>query len=227
MNKVKKEKERVMSLTGLFGGTFNPVHLGHLKVAEEVIRRFPLDRILFIPSYIPPHKSSVEVVPVRHRLKMVAIALQGYPAFLVSDVEARRPGPSYSIVTLRRLRQERPGDQFFFIVGTDAFLEIETWKDYDRLVRECSFIVVSRPGFGIKSLEKVIERIKPAEVLLLGNRTVFKSTNLKPGNLYLLEARTPDVSSSEIRKRLGAGQPITGLVPPGVEQYIEKHKLYR
>lgn len=216
-----------MSLTGLFGGTFNPVHLGHLKVAEEVFRRFPLDRILFIPSYIPPHKSSVEVVPVRHRLKMLEIACQGNPSFLVSDVEARRPGPSYSIITLRKLKQTRPEDKFFFIVGSDAFLEIETWKDYDRLLRECSFIVVTRPGFGIKSLKKVIERIKPTEVLLPGSRAIFKSENLKPGNLYLLDALTPDISSSKIRKRLRAGQSITGLVPPGVEQYIEKHKLYR
>lgn len=224
---MKKEKEQAVSLTGLFGGTFNPIHLGHLKVAEEVISRLPLDRILFIPSYIPPHKSSAEVVPVRHRLKMVEIACQGHPDFLVSEVEARRPGPSYSIVTLRRLRQARPQDQFFFIVGSDAFLEIETWKDYDRLLRECSFIVVSRPGFGIKSLEKVIERIKPARVLQPGRRAGFKSGNPGPGQLYLLEAPTPDISSSEIRKRLRAGQPITGLVPPGVEQYIEKHKLYR
>lgn len=216
-----------MSLTGLFGGTFNPIHLGHLKVAEEVIRRLPLDRILFIPSYIPPHKTSREVVPVRHRLEMVKIACQGHPAFLVSDVEARRPGPSYSIVTLRRLKEAQPDDQFFFIVGTDAFLEIETWKDYDRLLRECSFVVVSRPGFGIKSTEKVIERIKSEAVLVSGGQAAFKPEDLKPGRLYLVEARTPDISSTEVRKRLQAGQPITDLVPSGVEKYIAKHKLYR
>lgn len=216
-----------MNLTGLFGGTFNPIHLGHLKVAEEVLGHFPLDTIMFIPSYIPPHKSSVEVAPVRHRLKMVEIACQGHPAFQVSEVEARRPGPSYSIVTLRRLKRARPEDRFFFIVGADAFLEIETWKDYDQLLRECSFIVVSRPGFGIESLEKVIERIKPAGVLSPGSQALFNSDNPGPGKLYLLEVPTPDISSSDIRKRLRAGQAITGLVPPGVEQYIEKHKLYR
>ncbi|MCX8161009.1 MAG: nicotinate-nucleotide adenylyltransferase [Candidatus Saccharicenans sp.] len=216
-----------MALTGLFGGTFNPVHLGHLKVAEEVINRLPLDRILFIPSYIPPHKDSVEVVPVRHRLKMVEIACRSHPAFMVSEVEARRPGRSYSIVTLRKLKRSRPEDQFFFIVGTDAFLEIETWKDYDQLLRECSFIVVSRPGFGIKSLQKVIERIKPAAILVPGRRSVLKTEKLLPGSLFLLEASTPDISSTEIRKRLKAGLPITGLVPPGVERYIEKYKLYR
>jgi len=217
-----------MSLTGLFGGTFNPIHLGHLKVAEEVCRRFPLDRILFIPSYIPPHKSSGEVVPVRHRLKMVEIACHNFPAFEVSEVEARHPGPSYSIITLRKLKQDWPEDRFFFIVGTDAFLEIETWKDYDQLLRECSFIVVRRPGFEIELLEKVIERIgiRPATILKPRQRVVFKSENLKPGSIFLLAARTPDISSTEIRKRVRAGLSIAGLVPPGVEQYIKRYKLY-
>ncbi len=216
-----------MSLTGLFGGTFNPVHLGHLKVAEEVIRRFPLDRILFIPSYIPPHKSPGEVVPVRHRLKMVEIACRANPSFEVSEVEARRPGPSYSIVTLRRMKRARPEDRFFFIVGSDAFLEIETWKDYEQLLTECSFIVVSRPGFGIKLVEKVIARIKTTALPTPGRRTAIKPENLKPGSLFLLEARTPDISSTEVRRRIKAGLPVTGLVPPGVEQYMAKYKLYR
>jgi nicotinate-nucleotide adenylyltransferase len=220
------EKERVMSLTGLFGGTFNPIHLGHLKVAEEVIRHLPLDRILFIPSYIPPHKSPGEVVPVRHRLKMVEIACQGHPAFQVSEVEARRPGPSYSIETLIRLKQAYPADRFFFIVGLDAFLEIDTWKDYSQLLQECSFIVVSRPGFGIELSEKVIEKIKPAHLVVLEPGSFPQPEDLPAGALVLLPAETPDISSTDIRKRLRAGQPITGLVPPGVEAYIIKHRLY-
>ncbi|MGQ9800416.1 MAG: nicotinate-nucleotide adenylyltransferase [Candidatus Saccharicenans sp.] len=215
-----------MSLTGLFGGTFNPIHLGHLKVAEEVIRRLPLDRILFIPSYIPPHKSPGEVVPVRHRLKMVEIACRANPAFKVSEVEARRPGPSYSIETLRKLKQIHPEDWFFFIVGLDAFLEIDTWKDYTQLLQECSFIVVSRPGFGIELSEKVIEKIKPAHLVILESDSFLKPDDLPAGGLFLLPAETPDISSTDIRKRLRAGQPITGLVPPGVEAYIIKHRLY-
>lgn len=215
-----------MNLTGLFGGTFNPIHLGHLKVAEEVISRLPLDRILFIPSYIPPHKSPGEVVPVRHRLKMVEIACQGYPAFQVSEVEARRPGPSYSIETLRKLKQAFPADRFFFIVGLDAFLEIDTWKDHTQLLQECSFIVVSRPGFEIELSEKVIEKIRPAHLIILEPGPSLQPEDLPAGGLILLPAKTPDISSTDIRKRLRTGQPITGLVPPGVENYIIKHRLY-
>lgn len=215
-----------MNLTGLFGGTFNPVHLGHLKVAEEVIRHLPLDQILFIPSYIPPHKSPGEVVAVRHRLKMVEIACRQHPAFKVSEVEARRPGPSYSIETLRNLKQAHPADRFFFIVGLDAFLEIDTWKDYPQLLRECSLIVVSRPGFRLELSEKVIEKIKPANLINLEPGCFLRPEDLPDSSLILLATETPDISSTDIRKRLRAGQSITGLVPPGVEAYILKHRLY-
>lgn len=216
-----------MKMIGLFGGTFNPVHIGHIKVAEEVITRLPLDGILFIPSYIPPHKNRGEVVPVRHRLRMVEIACQGHPSWQVSDVEARRRGPSYSIETLRRMKKAQPGDQFFFIVGTDAFLEIETWKDYELLIQECSFVIVKRLGFAIELVKKVIDKIKPASLIVLKKTDILESGRSLSVGLYVLEAETPDVSSTEIRKRLKVGLPVTGLVPPGVEEYIEKYKLYR
>ncbi|MBC7362548.1 MAG: nicotinate-nucleotide adenylyltransferase [Candidatus Aminicenantes bacterium] len=216
-----------MALTGLFGGTFNPIHCGHLKAAEEVLRYFPLDRILFIPSYIPPHKSQKEVVAVEHRLRMVEIACQNQPKFLVSDVEARNPAPSYSIVTLRKLKEIYPEDRFFFIVGSDAFLEIETWKDYTELLKECSFIVVSRPGFGLRSVRGVIEKIRQENLAGIEKFSLLSPDELSVNGVYLLEINSPDISSSEIRKRLQSGLPITGLVPEGVEEYINKYNLYR
>ncbi|MDD8030847.1 MAG: nicotinate-nucleotide adenylyltransferase [Acidobacteriota bacterium] len=215
-----------MIFNGLFGGTFNPIHNGHLKAALEVIARLPLDRVLFIPSYIPPHKNHKEVVPVRHRLKMVEIACQGYLKFLVSDVEARRPGPSYSISTLKKFKTTFQDEKFFFIVGSDAFLEIDTWKDYSLLLKECSFIVVTRPGFGLELVKKVIDKIRPANLFIIDHKKTISKEELLIGGIYLLEAATPDISSTEIRRRLQAGLPISGLVPKGVEDYIKKYKLY-
>jgi len=215
-----------MALTGLLGGTFNPIHNGHLRAAEEVMKYFPLDRILFIPSYIPPHKDQKEVVPACHRWLMVEIACQGKPGFIPSDLEIKSPGPSYSILTLRKLKEIFPEDIFWFIVGSDAFLEIETWKDYNQLLKECSFIVVRRPGCELEKLDKVIDRIKPELLVRINKRekTEVKDYN-RPG-LYLLEIDALNISSSEIRRRLRAGLPIKGLVPPGVEDYIMKNRLY-
>ncbi|HOP60213.1 MAG TPA: nicotinate-nucleotide adenylyltransferase [Candidatus Saccharicenans sp.] len=214
-----------MALTGLFGGTFNPIHNGHLRAAEEVMKYFPLDRILFIPSYIPPHKDQKEVVPACHRWRMVEIACQGHPKFIPSDLEVKSPGPSYSILTLRKLKELFPDDTFWFIVGSDAFLEIETWKDYNQLLKECSFIVVRRPGFELERLDKVIDKIKPELLVEIDKREKTEVKDDRPG-LYLLEINALDISSSEIRHRLRAGLPITGLVPPGVEDYIMNNRLY-
>lgn len=220
-----------MALTGLFGGTFNPIHCGHLRAAEEVLKYFPLDRILFIPSYIPPHKDQKEIVAAEHRLKMVEIACKDQPKFQVSDIETRNPGPSYSIITLRKLKEIYPEDEFFFIVGSDAFLEIETWKDYEQLFKECSFIVVSRPGYGLQLVQKIVEKINQPVVLVKEKMSGEMSETGKAGLLfpaiYLLEIDALSVSSSEIRKRLQSGSSIAGLVPEEVEKYIIKYNLYR
>jgi len=216
-----------MPLTGLFGGTFNPIHCGHLKAAEEVLKYFSLDRIFFIPSYIPPHKNKKEVVSAQHRLKMVEIACKSQPKFQVSEVEARKPEPSYSIVTLKKLKEIFPGDKFYFIVGSDAFLEIETWRDYKQLLKECSFIVVSRPGFKLKSLRKVINNIG-GETFITPEKPLAPGEKVSVGKaVYYLEIDSVDISSSEIREKLQAGLPITGLVPAGVEGYIHQNNLYR
>jgi len=215
-----------MALTGLLGGTFNPIHNGHLRAAEEVMKYFPLDRILFIPSYIPPHKDQKEVVPACHRWRMVEIACQGKPGFIPSDLEIKSPGPSYSILTLRKLKEIFPEDIFWFIVGSDAFLEIETWKDYNQLLKECSFIVVRRPGCELEKLDKVIDRIKPELLVRINKREKTEVKEHKRSGLYLLEIDALNISSSEIRRRLRAGLPIKGLVPPGVEDYIMKNRLY-
>ncbi|HRD02818.1 MAG TPA: nicotinate-nucleotide adenylyltransferase [Candidatus Saccharicenans sp.] len=216
-----------MALTGLFGGTFNPIHNGHLWAAEEVRKYLPMQRILFIPSYIPPHKDQKEVVPAWHRLRMVEIACQAHPGFIASDLEVKNPGPSYSIITLKKLKELFPQDTFWFILGSDAFLEIDTWKDYTRLLQECSFVIVRRPGYELEKLNKVIDKIRPELVVEIDKQEKAEVKDCGRPGLYLIDIDALDISSSKIRQRLRAGLPVTGLVPPGVEDYILKNHLYR
>ncbi len=216
-----------VSQVGLFGGTFNPVHNGHLKVAEQVLNHFPLDRVLFIPSYLPPHKENRELASVEHRLKMVKLACQRDSRFEVSDIEARNPQPSYSITTLRKLKKIHPEDFFFFIVGLDAFLEIDTWKDYPGLFEECSFIVVRRPGFDMGLLESKIKSLQEKGVSARIGEQPAENASFSSGYVYVLDIETPDISSSEIRKRRQSGLSIKHLVPEEVAEYIEKYNLYK
>ena len=216
-----------MSWVGLFGGTFNPIHNGHLKVAEQVLSHFPLSRLLFIPSYLPPHKESRELASVEHRLKMVELACRRDKRFEVCDVEARTPQTSYSILTLRKMKEIYPDDFFLFVVGVDAFLEIDTWKDYRRLFEECSFIVVRRPGFDLELIKKKIKSLQEKGVRIEVREKAVGQGNISCGQVFLLDVETPNISSSEIRKRIQTGLPVEGLVPEEVAEYIEKYNLYR
>lgn len=197
----KMEKKRI----GLFGGTFNPIHCGHVKAAESVQNMFSFDRILFIPSYLPPHKESVDVASAAHRLKMVELALASFDRFFPSSVEIDARGTSYSILTLNKIKEMFPQTEAFFLLGIDAFLEIETWKDYEDVLEQCSFVVMSRPGFRLSEAKDILtEKYK----------------------IYLLSINTLDISSSEVRERIRKNQSIEGLVPENVENYIKERRLY-
>jgi len=197
----KMEKKRI----GLFGGTFNPIHCGHVKAAESVQNMFSFDRILFIPSCLPPHKESVDVASAAHRLKMVELALASFDRFFPSSVEIDARGTSYSILTLNKIKEMFPQTEVFFLLGIDAFLEIETWKDYEDVLEQCSFVVMSRPGFRLSEAKDILtEKYK----------------------IYLLSINTLDISSSEVRERIRKNQPIEGLVPENVENYIKERRLY-
>ncbi|MBC7363256.1 MAG: nicotinate-nucleotide adenylyltransferase [Candidatus Aminicenantes bacterium] len=216
-----------MAWVGLFGGTFNPIHNGHLKVAEQALEHFPLNRLLFIPSYLPPHKESRELAAVEHRLKMVELACRRDRRFEVCDVEIRTPQTSYSILTLRKMKEIYLDHFFLFILGVDAFLEIDTWKDYPRLFEECSFIVVKRPGFDLGLIKKKIKQLQEKGVKAKAGEPPPRQDNFSCGQVFLLDVETPDISSSEIRKRIQSGLPIDGLVPEEVAEYIKKYNLYR
>ncbi len=224
MSKLKADLERGETLgekrIGLFGGTFNPIHLGHLRGAEEVREAFQLEQVIFIPASVPPHKTE-EVAEASHRLEMVKLGTRGNQKFLTSDIELRRPGKSYSIDTIRYFR-ERHREALFFILGRDAFLEIETWKDFRDLFSLCSFIIMTRPGSKkISSLPRALapffryDRQVSAWVHTSGNAIFFKEINFL------------DISSTKVRELVGNGGSIKYLVPPEVEAYIREHGLYQ
>ncbi len=195
---------------GILGGTFDPIHLGHLEAATAAGRALSLDRILLLPSRTPPHRTSEPRASVYHRFAMAALAA-AERSLSVSDLEVRREGPSYTALTLEALHREGYAPaQLFFITGSDAFAEVATWHDYPRILQLANFVVVSRPG-----APKVSDLIPSPQSLIPDRPTVFS-----------VEANTPDVSSTEIRRRVGAGESLDGLVPPSVAGHIRRHHLY-
>jgi nicotinate-nucleotide adenylyltransferase len=213
------------SRTGVLGGPFDPIHLGHLSAARAASRALALNEVLFIPSNEPPHRSARPRASAFHRFAMVALAVDAHEAFVASDLELRTAGPSFTAVTLRALHAAgRPASQLFFIIGTDAFAEIATWHDYPAILGLAHYVVISRPG---QSFDRLRDRLPG-----LSGRMCEVSTE-PPGEdrvaspcIFLVHADTPDVSSTEIRTRAAAGEPLTGLVPADVERHIRRHRLY-
>lgn len=207
---------------GIFGGTFNPIHLAHLRSAEEVRAVQRLDRILFIPSAAPPHKRKYSLVSAEHRLAMVRLAIAGNPYFKVSTIEIDRPGRSYSVDTLRALHSRTPGVSFAFIMGFDAFREIDTWKEYERLFELADLIVTSRPPMG----EPELRRFLPVAVRAQFCYRLHQLTHRTGNRIIFQRISDLDISASAIRQRLSRGFSIRYLVPPAVERYIARHGLY-
>ncbi len=217
---------------GLFGGTFNPVHRCHLEAATQTQRRLRLDRILFIPSGDPPHKSSTSLAPARHRLEMVRMAIKDLPAFQVSDVEMRRPSKSYSIETVHELQKEfEPEAELFFIIGLDAFLELHTWKQASDLLRACHFVVLARPGSTFTSLLKMslLPSMDRTPLVALDTQRALQVDVPLPGGMSLILLWIPPcyVSASDIRYRVTHHLNLSNLLPAPVESYILETHLYR
>jgi nicotinate-nucleotide adenylyltransferase len=217
------KKERI----GLFGGTFNPIHFGHLKAAESVQKKFSLNRVLFIPSYIPPYKESAEIAPACDRLKMAELALQNCPQFISSSMEIEARGKSYSILTIEKIKKTYSNAWIFFILGVDAFLEIDTWKDYKRVLEECLFIVTTRPGYILEEAKNVLsgkysERVYPSPLPPKIEDELFMNYKI-----FLCPIEALDISSTEIRRKVKKHLSLKGLVPERVESYIQEHRLYQ
>ncbi len=210
---------------GIYGGTFNPIHFGHLRAAEEVCEAFKQTHVIFVPSANPPHKDKQDLVDPNHRLKMVNLAVTGNPRFQASEIEIQRRGKSYSIDTVRALKQSNPDDDFAFIMGLDAFLEIETWHKYDELFPECDFIVTTRPGSTSRSCNQAIpEAVRESFKRKKGTREFEHSSGRK---LFFAEVTLIDVSASSIRDKVRKGESIRYLIPRRVMEYIHEHELYK
>jgi len=204
---------------GLFGGTFDPVHLGHLGCAREVLELFDLDKIFFVPAHVQPLKADRDVLPFQHRERMIRAAIEGNPSFAISDIEDRRGGRSYSIETVRHFRDEAPGGtELFFILGQDAFHDIPMWKDWRELLRLCNFVVMTRPGHPSNSLTGVFP---PDVASLFHYDTPSEGFRGPDGHCIFFRTLTLlDISSTEIRARVRARLPIGHLVPEPVCDYI-------
>lgn len=212
--------------TGVLGGTFDPVHEGHIAAAEAARRALALDQVLFIPSHRPPHRAAPPRASAFHRFAMVSLAVERHPGFLASDIELERPGPSYTADTLRRLHGAGyEALQLFFILGTDAFAEIATWLDYPAVLDLAHFVVVARPGQALGLMkEHVPDLVARMRLAAEGVRDEAEGPS---SAVFLVNAATPDVSSTEIRERAARGASLVGLVAPDVERHIGRHRLYQ
>jgi nicotinate-nucleotide adenylyltransferase len=202
-----------VSRIGIMGGTFDPVHYGHLVTAGEALWQFGLSLVIFVPNRHPPHKEPAEVSDPEHRYLMMFLATVSNPHFTVSRVEIDRTGPSYTIDTIRELRRSRPEEELFYITGADALEQIlrGEWRETDQLLDLCQFIGASRPGY----------HLDPLQWSSASNRL---GAHLR--NVHTMEIPAMAISSTDIRARVRDGRPITYLVPEAVEQYIMRHKLY-
>jgi nicotinate-nucleotide adenylyltransferase len=207
---------------GVLGGTFDPIHVGHLDTAEAARHALRLDEVLFVPSHDPPHRPLDPRASAFHRFALVALAIDGYPMYRVSDMELRRDGPSYTTDTLLALRTDGwQASQLFFILGADAFAEIATWRQFPAVLDAAHFVVIARPGTTLDAAAArtpaIAARLRRPDPELAKGADTF---------VFLVEARTRDVSSTMIRARLEAGRPIDDLVPRAVERHIVAHRLY-
>lgn len=201
------------SRLGILGGTFNPVHLGHLMMAQDALERFRLDRVVFMPCARPPHKAARDLASDEDRLAMLRLAVRGDPRFTVSDLELRRGGISYTIETIRALQRRRPDVRWHFIIGSDSLFELHGWREIGELLRRCVFLTLERPGYSPARM--TARRLRLPEPW--------------PGRLArnVFRGHVMDISSTEVRARAASGASIRFLVTPAVAGYIRRRKLYR
>jgi nicotinate-nucleotide adenylyltransferase len=218
---------------GILGGTFDPVHSGHLAVALAARDALGLDAVRLVPTRVPPHRPRPPYASIYHRFAMTALAALSAEGLQVSDLELDTPGPSYTSMLLDRLHGEGyDASQIVFIIGADAFAEIATWHNYPAILNRCHFAVISRPGQQADELRARLPDLADRFVTITPDS---RASNRAAGSvalashapaIFLIGAATPNVSSTEIRERRRAGLPIDGMVPEAVEQYIRRHALY-
>jgi nicotinate-nucleotide adenylyltransferase len=209
---------------GLFGGSFNPIHNAHLRIAAEARAACRLDRVIFIPAADPPHKPVAGNVSFEHRAAMVSMAIADNPAYATSTIEAERRGKSYSIDTIRIFRERCPGDNLFFIIGADSFLDIGTWHRYSEIFSLCSLVVVNRPGCPINPHDTLPEAARDAFTVDSATGNLNHSSGTK---VFFITGSPLDLSSTDIRRLVAAGDDITRYVPSEVAAYILRQRIYQ
>jgi len=209
-NSVKKRNGHELKI-GVLGGTFDPVHNGHLVLAEQMSSYFNFPKVLFIPSNLPPHKEVEKIAPIGHRIEMLKLAIKDNDVFEMSVLECEREGMSYSYETIGLLEKMYPPDtEFYFIVGSDVLYDLETFKNFEILSKKCSFATAVRPGANVERLSDVVER--------LGKK--YGAT------IYPVPFHEIDISSTMIRERIASGKSVRYLTPEAVLSYIMENKLY-
>lgn len=208
---------------GIFGGTFNPIHHAHLRIAEEIREHFLLSRVIFVPAATPPHKPLADDLSFNERLRMVELAVQGNRFFSVSDMEGKREGKSYSIDTLHLLRKLYPGDELFFIMGSDSFAEFGSWKEYAAIFSCCNIVTITRPGSHISLMGSLPVAIAHEFCYHDAERRLSHRSGY---SVYSIEGTQLDISSTDIRSLIRKGRSIKYLVPESVERYIIQQRFY-
>ena len=195
---------------GILGGTFDPIHIGHLEIAKSIYEQLHLEKIIFIPAYIAPHKVGQDFAPAMDRYIMTKLAIDPYPYFTVSDMELKRSGVSYTYDTLVELHKIYPEHEFFFIIGADSVTGLHTWHRYQEMFELTTFVGAERPGYDNSAIVQAVKN--------LGKRAEEK--------IMLLDTPENSISSTSIREKIRKGESLNGLVPQTVEAYILEHKLY-
>ncbi len=211
---------------GILGGTFDPVHIGHLRIAQEALETLALDRIVFIPVADHPHKPQGEILPFYHRCRMLSLSIDSNPCFFVSDIEQRMEGKSYSVLTLLQLhRQSQSLEEYFFLVGSDSFLELNTWYRYRELFSLAHMVVLQRPGYGENSPATFLHRMVSSHYCWDEASRAFHHPALH--TVHLVYNTRLGVSSTLIRNLAGQGRSVRYLVVDDVMRYIESQKIYQ
>jgi nicotinate-nucleotide adenylyltransferase len=210
---------------GILGGTFNPVHIAHLRIAEEVRERFELERVIFVPAATPPHKPLAGDLPFTIRHRMVSMAIAGNPSFTVSEIEGKRAGKSYSIDTIHAFRAEYPDDELFFVIGSDSFRDIGTWWKYADIFALCNIVVVERPDAVVLSIcsSLPLDILHEFSYFDEEKRLVHRAGY----SVYYVEGIPLNISSTAIRRLVRLERSIRYLVPEEVEHFIKEHGLYK
>jgi nicotinate-nucleotide adenylyltransferase len=233
--KLETRNGKLSSLNvGLFGGTFDPIHRGHLMVARAAQQRFRLGRILFVPAASPPHKQGQKLSPYPHRYAMVALGVQGEKDFLPSAMESpeeQGDAPSYSIDTVRRLKKQLgKSDRLFFLLGMDQFQDIAKWREPEALLRETEFVIMNRPGWSLADVGASLPKsMQPSAAVTKSVKHHAASGDivLKGATLHLLTDVSEKISATEIRQAAQSGRKLDSLVGPAVAEYIRKTGLYK